>query len=122
MSNTGRLVWYELLTTDPKAAIEFYTDVIGWKTEPFGGDYTMWTASQGPLGGLAQLPAAWAPDADLACRQAFALGLPQRIFGEMADADALTAAWDLRFLPVRGADGTVRGVIRAGAARSMEQR
>jgi predicted enzyme related to lactoylglutathione lyase len=56
MSNTGRLVWYELLTTDPKAAIEFYTDVIGWKTEPFGGDYTMWTASQGPLGGLAQLP------------------------------------------------------------------
>jgi predicted enzyme related to lactoylglutathione lyase len=56
MSSPGRLAWYELLTTDLNAAIEFYTDVIGWRTEPFGGDYTMWAASQGPLGGLAQLP------------------------------------------------------------------
>ena len=35
-SNTGRFVWYELLTTDPKAAIAFYADVVGWKTQPFG--------------------------------------------------------------------------------------
>ena len=56
MANRGRVVWYELLTTDPKAAIEFYTHVVGWKTEPFGTDYLMWIASQGPLGGVAKLP------------------------------------------------------------------
>lgn len=56
-NNTGRLVWYELLTSDPKGAIAFYTEVIGWKTQPFeGSDYQMWVGSQGPLGGVTQLP------------------------------------------------------------------
>jgi predicted enzyme related to lactoylglutathione lyase len=53
--NTGRFVWYELMVNDAKAAIAFYTEVIGWKTQPFaegGGDYTMWVGSQGPLGGV----------------------------------------------------------------------
>jgi predicted enzyme related to lactoylglutathione lyase len=57
--NTGRFVWYEDLAKDPKAAIDFYTDVVGWKTQPFaegGGDYTMWVGSQGPLGGVMRLP------------------------------------------------------------------
>ena len=59
-SNTGRFVWYELMTSDPKAAIAFYSEVIGWKTQPFGegSDYTMWMGSQGPLGGVMQLPEA----------------------------------------------------------------
>jgi predicted enzyme related to lactoylglutathione lyase len=57
MTNTGRFVWYELLTTSPKDAIAFYTDVIGWKTERFQQtDYTMWVAGQGPLGGVTVLP------------------------------------------------------------------
>ena len=58
MSNTGRFVWYELLTTDPKGAMAFYPEVIGWKTQPFGdaGDYTMWVGDQGPLGGVTELP------------------------------------------------------------------
>ena len=30
--------WYELMTTDPKAATEFYTAVVGWSAAPFGGD------------------------------------------------------------------------------------
>jgi len=56
-TNTGRFVWYELLTTDPKGAIAFYTDVIGWKTQPWEtGEYTMWVGSQGPLGGVMTLP------------------------------------------------------------------
>jgi predicted enzyme related to lactoylglutathione lyase len=54
--NIGRFVWYELLTSDPKAAIAFYGDVVGWKTQPFEGDYTMWVGSQGPLGGTMTLP------------------------------------------------------------------
>jgi predicted enzyme related to lactoylglutathione lyase len=57
MTNTGAFVWYELLTTDPKAAIAFYTDVAGWKTQRWEeGDYTMWTGAQGPLGGVNLLP------------------------------------------------------------------
>ena len=58
--NHGLFVWHELMTTDPKAAITFYTDVVGWKTQAFGeaGDnaYMMWVASQGPLGGTMELP------------------------------------------------------------------
>ena len=33
----GRPVWYELMTTDMKAAEAFYRDVIGWQTKPFEG-------------------------------------------------------------------------------------
>src|SRR5258706_15921133 len=56
--NAGRLVWYELLTTDAKAAIAFYTEVIGWKTQPFDNNYTMWVGGEGPLGGCGELPPA----------------------------------------------------------------
>jgi len=58
-ANNGRFVWYEHLTKDPKAAIAFYSDVVGWQTQPFGqgGQYIMWTSSQGPLGGVIELPA-----------------------------------------------------------------
>jgi predicted enzyme related to lactoylglutathione lyase len=59
MANTsnGNFVWYEHLTKDASAAISFYTDVVGWKTQPFGdgGDYVMWVGSEGPLGGVMAL-------------------------------------------------------------------
>jgi uncharacterized protein len=56
-TNTGRFVWYELLTTDPKAAQAFYTEVIGWKTQAWEqGAYTMWVGAQGPLGGVMRMP------------------------------------------------------------------
>ncbi|HEY2384911.1 MAG TPA: VOC family protein [Terriglobia bacterium] len=56
--DNGRFVWYEHLTKDPAAAIAFYTDVVGWKTQSFGegGHYFMWVADQGPLGGVMKLP------------------------------------------------------------------
>jgi predicted enzyme related to lactoylglutathione lyase len=56
--NDGRFVWYEHLTKDPKAAIDFYTQVAGWKTQAFEQDpsYVMWVGSQGPLGGVMKLP------------------------------------------------------------------
>ncbi len=57
---TGRFVWHELMTTDVKAAKAFYTEVIGWKTEPFDSQgsepYEMWVSSQGPMGGVMRLP------------------------------------------------------------------
>jgi predicted enzyme related to lactoylglutathione lyase len=60
MSSTtiGRFVWYELLTTDPQAAIDFYTGVVGWKTRTWetSPDYTMWITDQGPVGGVSALP------------------------------------------------------------------
>ena len=31
----GRPVWYELMTTDMKAAEKFYSTVVGWNTAPF---------------------------------------------------------------------------------------
>jgi uncharacterized protein len=56
-NNVGRLVWYELLTSDPAAAIAFYTEVVGWKTQPWeSGDYTMFVGTSGPLGGVNKLP------------------------------------------------------------------
>lgn len=60
-TNTGRFVWYELLTTDTDAAIDFYGDVVGWRTQTpewAGGAYTMWVGGQGPLGGVSRLPEA----------------------------------------------------------------
>ena len=58
---TGRFVWYELITTDVKGAMAFYSEVIGWKTQKFeeaaGPDpYFMWLADQGPLGGVFPRP------------------------------------------------------------------
>ena len=54
----GQFVWYEHLARDPGAATAFYSDVVGWKTQPFpeGGDYLMWVGSQGPLGGVMGQP------------------------------------------------------------------
>ena len=40
----GRPLWYELMTSDMKAAESFYRTVVGWKTAPFQGasqPYTM---------------------------------------------------------------------------------
>jgi predicted enzyme related to lactoylglutathione lyase len=58
-ASKGKFVWYEHLTQDVPAATAFYTDVVGWKTQPFAGgdgDYVMWVGSQGPLGGVMTLP------------------------------------------------------------------
>lgn len=62
MANTqnGHFVWHDHMTKDPKAAVAFYGEVIGWKTQPFGEspDYLMWVGSQGPFGGVTKLPEA----------------------------------------------------------------
>jgi predicted enzyme related to lactoylglutathione lyase len=81
----GRFVWHELLTTDTKAAIAFYTEVIGWKTMPFGegaDPYMMWASEQGPLGGVYPLP-----------DQAKAMGAPPHWMGhvEVANVDETIA-------------------------------
>lgn len=80
----GNFVWHEHLTPDPKAAVAFYTEVVGWKTQPFGegGDYVMWLGSHGPLGGVMKLP-----------EQAAKMGAPPHWMGnvQVADVDATAA-------------------------------
>lgn len=84
----GRFLWYELLTTDPAGAEEFYTRVLGWGTEdwqaPVEGmpPYRMWTTEHGPIGGVYELPV-----------EARADGAPPNWLGHIAspDADATAA-------------------------------
>ncbi len=83
-TNKGHFVWHDLMTKDPKAAIAFYSEVIGWKAQPFGqgSHYTMWVGSQGPLGGVAAMP-----------EQALRAGLPPHWVGnvEVDDVDKTLA-------------------------------
>ena len=59
-SQPGRIIWYELLTTDMKAAETFYTAVIGWTVTPFDGagqPYDMFNrAANTPIGGVMKIP------------------------------------------------------------------
>lgn len=92
----GRFVWYELLTTDPAAAVPFYSDLIGWGTRVDEGvqpPYTMWTLDGVPLGGIMRLPdeavaggerPSWlayiaTPDVDATVRRAAELGAQVRV-------------------------------------------
>ena len=56
----GRPVWYELLTTDMKAAEKFYTAVVGWAVQAFDQSpqpYDMWARGGGiPIGGVMDIP------------------------------------------------------------------
>jgi predicted enzyme related to lactoylglutathione lyase len=57
----GRPLWYELMTTDMKAAEAFYRTVLDWKTAPFDGagqPYTMFNRSGDvSVGGVMSRPA-----------------------------------------------------------------
>src|SRR3981189_2562899 len=58
----GHFVWYELLTTDPKAAGAFYRGVLGWRARDSGlpdRSYTLLSVGESDMGGLMMLP----PDA-----------------------------------------------------------
>ncbi len=57
----GRFFWYELMTSDPEAALAFYGDVVGWTAQPFDsegtdGPYHVLTGSAGAMGGLMAIP------------------------------------------------------------------
>jgi uncharacterized protein len=38
VNDVGCMGWNELHTRDPEAAVEFYSDLFGWKSEPIGQD------------------------------------------------------------------------------------
>ena len=55
----GAFCWAELTTTNAAGAKQFYTGLLGWKTEddpiPGGGTYTMIRQDDGNVGGLYEL-------------------------------------------------------------------
>jgi predicted enzyme related to lactoylglutathione lyase len=58
----GHFCWYELMTTDSKAAEAFYRGVLGWGAQDMNGPhgtYTILSAGETPVGGLMAMP----PDA-----------------------------------------------------------
>jgi hypothetical protein len=59
VSSHGGFVWYELMTTDVKAAKAFYAKVVGWGTQDAsmpGMGYTLFTAGETTVSGLMELP------------------------------------------------------------------
>lgn len=59
MSETGRFVWYDLMTTDLPAARTFYGHVTGWAIAEAGmpgTDYSLARLGQVPVGGMMTLP------------------------------------------------------------------
>jgi predicted enzyme related to lactoylglutathione lyase len=60
MSGThGKFVWYDVMTTDTKAAEAFYRNVIGWDAQDSGmpgTDYTLFLAGSTMVGGLMRIP------------------------------------------------------------------
>jgi len=56
----GDFVWYELLTSDPDAAADFYAAVVGWRSRPFEGSaqgYRIFSATDADVAGLMAIPA-----------------------------------------------------------------
>ncbi len=55
----GAFSWMELLTTDQKAAEQFYSQLLGWQLEPMSmGDqtYTVVKVQGEPVGGIMNMP------------------------------------------------------------------
>ena len=59
-SPQGKFSWYELMTSDTKAAGKFYSDVVGWTTQDMpgieGGQYTTFNLGGVGMAGMLHLP------------------------------------------------------------------
>ena len=58
-SPKGKFGWYELMTSDTKAAGKFYSDVVGWSTHAMpggaGGEYTTFNIGNAGVAGMLNL-------------------------------------------------------------------
>jgi len=55
----GKFGWYELMTSDTKAAGKFYSDVVGWTTQEVPGDgpaYTVFNLGNVGIAGMLTIP------------------------------------------------------------------
>lgn len=58
-SPKGKFAWYELMTSDPKAAGKFYSDVVGWTTKEMpspSGTYTTFNIGDAGMAGMLTIP------------------------------------------------------------------
>lgn len=56
--NRGRFTWYELMTTDVDAGVDFYGKVVGWGNSTWEGPthYKLLMLGQAPIAGAMELP------------------------------------------------------------------
>ena len=55
----GAFSWNELMTSDPEAALPFYTALLGWNTQKMpmpGGDYHVVRVGETSVGGVMAMP------------------------------------------------------------------
>jgi len=55
----GIFSWRELVSKDPEASKQFYTDLLGWTSMDMpmpNGNYTMFMIGERPVAGLVQMP------------------------------------------------------------------
>ena len=59
-ASRGKFIWYDVMTTDTKAAAKFYCDVIGWSAQEHpmvdGGTYTVFSKGAVMVAGLMAIP------------------------------------------------------------------
>lgn len=58
--STGKFVWYDYNANDVDKALAFYTEVVGWKAQPWDGadaddPYTMFAVGEKSIGGVVEL-------------------------------------------------------------------
>jgi len=123
----GQFVWHELMTTDAKAAVGFYSKVAKLKTQPasFEKSYTMLVGGGRPMGGLMVLagdatatgtPPSWLTyigtgDVDETARKAESLG------GKIVKSPAPVPDGG-RFAILQDPQGAVFAIYSASAAQS----
>ena len=79
MSAKGKFCWYDLNTTDPDAAGDFYKKVVGWGEEIWEGEkggYPMWKVGDKAIGGRGEL-----------AEEAKAMGAPPHWLGHISTDD-----------------------------------
>lgn len=56
----GKFIWYDVMTSDPKAGAAFYRHVVGWSAQEFpmanGTSYTVFSQGSVMVGGLMAIP------------------------------------------------------------------
>jgi predicted enzyme related to lactoylglutathione lyase len=53
----SRFVWYELMTTDVRAAAAFYSEVVGWRADHSDPQYTLLKVGDAQVAGMMETPA-----------------------------------------------------------------
>src|SRR5262249_5165475 len=85
----GKFVWYDVMTSDTKAAAAFYSHVIGWEAQehamPDNRTYTVFSKGPAMVAGLMAIPDALRADGARPCWSGY-------VASDDVDADAVRVA------------------------------